>query len=263
MLKGNSSSSMSGIQMWSLLLVLCAGSLEAWWFSKQPQSTTLSLTTEGATTPSGVLVTEGTEDGKISQVGEEILKVATGIRQVVDNWDATTTAWTTSGGLTGTVEAAKPNITDEKGRLRGARVEQGFGEGDRFWSSVDTTSPCFPVPSDWPICKQPNVFSLPNFFNHTSMEEVDAVLREWVWLVRAGCHRDTERFLCLLLAPRCLIPAAPLPCRGFCHVMQDSCWASLENGRLPVDCHFLPETEQEYESPGCAAVGSRTGNPVD
>lgn len=254
--------------MWSLLLVLCAGSLEAWWFSNNPQPTTGSTTTEGATTPSGVLVTQGTKDGKISQVGEEILKVATGIRQVIDDWDATTTAWTTSGGLTGTT--AKPNITDEKGRLRGARVEQGVGEGDRFWSgsevsSVDTTStsPCFPVPSDWPICKQPNVFSLPNFFNHTSVEEVDAVLREWVWLVRTRCHRHTERFLCLLLAPRCPIPAAPLPSRGFCHVLQDSCWAFLENGRLPVDCHFLPETEQEYQSPGCAAVSSRKGNLVD
>ncbi|MEQ2174193.1 hypothetical protein GOODEAATRI_005357, partial [Goodea atripinnis] len=273
------SSSMSRIQTWSLLLVLSAGSLEAWWFYNNPKPTTespMETTTVNGTTPSAVLIKEGKEEGNLSQVGEEILKVATGIRKFVDDWDPTATAWTTSGGLTRRVEAATPNITDKTGRLRGEREEQGswVGEGGRLWSSDDlgssleisrinttSTSPCFPVPSDWPICKQLNFFSLPNFFNHTSVEEAEAVLREWVWLARAGCHHSTEWFLCLLLAPRCPLPAAHLPCRSLCHMLQDSCWASLENGRLPVDCHFLPEREQGYESPGCATVSNRKGNP--
>uniref|UniRef100_A0A3B4UH65 FZ domain-containing protein n=1 Tax=Seriola dumerili TaxID=41447 RepID=A0A3B4UH65_SERDU len=105
--------------------------------------------------------------------------------------------------------------------------------------------PCLPTPSDWPICsgKQPKFLTLPNFFNHTSVEEVGAFLKEWAWLTRVGCHHGTEWFLCLLLAPGCPSPLAPLrlPCRSFCHVLRDSCWASLENGRLPVECRLLPE----------------------
>lgn len=125
---------------------------------------------------------------------------------------------------------------------------------------------CLPVPSDWPICsgKRPKFFTLPNFFNHTSVEEVGAVLEEWAWLTRKGCHHSAEWFLCLLLAPRCPPPATPLhlPCRSFCQVLQDSCWASLENGRLPVECHLLPEGEQELGRPACVSVSNWKGNPA-
>lgn len=137
-------------------------------------------------------------------------------------------------------------------------------------------SACLPVPSDWPICsgKRSKYFMLPNFFNHTSVEEVGVVLQEWAWLLRAGCHHGTEWFLCLLLAPRCPTPntTAPtplpaqsptahpyLPCRSFCHVLQDSCWASLENGRLPVECHLLPDREPGH--PPCVSVSNQKGNP--
>lgn len=135
-----------------------------------------------------------------------------------------------------------------------------------FDSRTNVSDPtCLPVPSDWPICsgKRPKFFTLPNFFNHTSVEEVGAVLQEWAWLTRAGCHHSAEWFLCLLLAPRCSSPAAPahLPCRSFCLVLQDSCWASLENGRLPVDCHLLPESEQEASYPSCVSVSNWKGNP--
>lgn len=125
--------------------------------------------------------------------------------------------------------------------------------------------PCLPVPSDWSICsgKQPKFFTLPNFFNHTSVEEVGAVLREWAWLAREGCHHSAEWFLCLLLAPRCPSPTAPLhlPCRSFCQVLQDSCWASLENGCLPVECRLLPEGAQEPGRPACVSVSNWKGNP--
>ncbi|KAF3857459.1 hypothetical protein F7725_009318 [Dissostichus mawsoni] len=64
-------------------------------------------------------------------------------------------------------------------------------------------------------------------------------------------------FLCLLLAPRCTAPPHPhLPCRSFCQVLQDSCWASLEDGRLPVECHLLPDGGQEPGGPACASVSN-------
>ncbi|MEQ2206874.1 hypothetical protein XENOCAPTIV_004055, partial [Xenoophorus captivus] len=121
---------MSRIQTWSLLLVLSAGSLEAWWFYNNPKPTTespMETTTVNGTTPSAVLIKEGKEEGNLSQVGEEILKVATGIRKFVDDWDPTATAWTTSGGLTRRVEAATPNITD-KTEESGVSLHQLIGD---------------------------------------------------------------------------------------------------------------------------------------
>jgi len=275
------------IQTCSLLLVLCAGSLEAWLWYKEPEPTTetsteTTATTSAATTASATTMKEGKVDGTLSGVGEEIISVATGIRKFVETWDGTPTTWTTSRSFTEKVESAKPNVTDETGRFREGRVDEGSGvvggngsgsradigsvvkiDVSRINVTVASASPCLPVPSDWPVCKRPNFFTLPNFFNHTSVEEVRAVLDEWAWLVRAGCHHSAEWFLCLLLAPRCPSPAAPLllPCRGFCHVLQDSCWASLENGRLPVECDHLPETAQEPGRPACASVSNWKGNP--
>lgn len=322
--------SMFRIQTWLLVLVLCAGSSEAWlWFSnpepttEAPVETTAAALT-GATTTANATTkpAEEEEDDNLSGVGEEIINVATGIRKFVEAWNVTPTARTTNGGLTAKVESANHNMTGNTDRFRGERVEEGSGngvgapgsgsgsraqpgsdvesvlKGDKVTSSnltriigdvsqingtvegvLDSTPtppdsrvngsdpPCLPVPSDWSICsgKGPKSFMLPNFFNHTSVEEVGAVLQEWAWLAREGCHQSAEWFLCLLLAPRCPAPAAPLPqplpCRSFCHVLQDSCWASLENGRLPVECHLLPERAQEPGRPACASVSNQKGNP--
>lgn len=287
-----------------LLLVLCAGSLDAWlWFAPPetttaPAQTTPAGTTGGNTTANGTQKKEEEEDDNLSGVGEEILNVTTGIRKFVQEWDATTatTRTTTNGGLTEMVESANPNTTGNTNRERGV---EGSGSGSDVESGdkvnvtgdvskvnetlevvLDSTltpsdspingsaPPCLPVPSDWPICsgKRPKSFTLPNFFNHTSVEEVGAVLQEWAWLTRARCHHSAEWFLCLLLAPRCLAgspAAAPLhlPCRSFCQVLQDSCWASLENGRLPVECHLLPDGAQEPGRPVCASVSNMKGNP--
>lgn len=161
-------------------------------------------------------------------------------------------------------EVLASNITSDVSKINGTLV--GVLESTPADNLINgSDSPCLSVPSDWPICsgKQSKFFTLPNFFNHTSVEEVAAVLQEWAWLTRAGCHHGVEWFLCLLLAPSCPTPAAPvhLPCRSFCHVLQDSCWASLENGRLPVECHLLPETAQEPGRPVCESVSNWKGNP--
>lgn len=319
-----------------LLLVLCAGSVEAWlWFlnpeptTEMPTKTTPAETMATATvTATATAVTGATmttsgakkekeveeEDDNLSGVGEEIINVATTIREFVEAWDATTIPpGTTNGGLTEKAESANPNTTGNSDRFRGERVEVGVGTGDGSGSGSGSTAdlesdvesvtvstgdkvlsnnltgdvfklngtaegvtpadsrinasepPCLAVPSDWPICsgKRSKFFTLPNYFNHTSVEEVGVVLQEWAWLKRAGCHHSAEWFLCLLLAPRCPSPPTPLhlPCRSFCHVLQDSCWASLENGRLPVECHLLPDGAQEPGRPACISVSNWKGNP--
>lgn len=299
------------VRTWFLLLVVCAGSSQAWFWNPDPETTTetsLETTaagTTGATPTPGGTKKEQEEDDNLSGVGEEIINVATGIRKFVEAWDVTPTTGTTNGGLTEEVESANLDTTGNAARVRGARVEEGSGEGsgaDLESASVlkvlpsnltgiiddvskinvtlegvldSTLTPpdsrtngsdpaCLPVPSDWPICsgKRPKFFTLPNIFNHTSVEEVGAALQEWVRLTRAGCHHGTEWFLCLLLVPRCssLVMPAHLPCRSFCHVLRDSCWASLENGRLPLECHLLPERAQGPGYPPCVSVSNWKGN---
>ncbi|KAK2917405.1 hypothetical protein Q8A73_004151 [Channa argus] len=247
----------------------------------------LSTITTGTTTkPSATKTEEVDKDDYLSRLEKETFTVSPGIRKFVESWDSTPTIETTNGGLT-----EKTNTTTTSDRFRGEWEEAGSEVRARDWSYVGSDvgtvvrvdkvpklsgtlesalesspdSPCVPVPSDWSICssKQSKVFSLPNFFNHTSVEEVGVVLQEWAWLTRAGCHNGVEWFLCLLLVPGCPSAALPLhlPCRSFCHMLQDSCWASLENGRLPVECHLLPESAQEPGRPACVSVSNRKGNP--
>lgn len=285
---------MSRIQTLFLLLVLCAGNSESWFFirneaTQSPTETTPAGTSSTATTPgatTGAMVTankteEEEEDDDLSGAGEEIPNGASGIHKFVEFWDATTR---TTGRVT---EKAETNLsaTGNANGLRGGRVEGGSGshvESEMMLlseirgtvesasdsspkpadSRIKATHPlCLPVPSDWPICsgKRAKSFTLPNILNHTSVEQVGAVLTEWAWLARNGCHHSAEWFLCLLLVPGCPAHSA-LPCRSFCQTLQDSCWASLENGRLPVECHLLPEGAPERGHPSCVSVSNRKGN---
>lgn len=250
-----------------LLLVLCAGSLEAWWWSLPPTTEKPAGTTPVTKTYS-TPATIKTED--LSGLGEEIINVATGIRKLVQAWDETTTRTTTPtlnptpGTANGTLaEEERTNITsktDGVSRGKGPVTVAALGSEQVLgFMNVPGGGPCLPVPSDWPLCsgRRPSLFSLPNFFNHTSVEQVGAVLRQWAWLKRAGCHRATEAFLCLLLVPECPLPLTPLhlPCRSFCYGLQDRCWGSLEHGRLPLDCDLLPDSEQ------CVSDRFCKGNP--
>ncbi|KAG7253927.1 hypothetical protein CRUP_033986 [Coryphaenoides rupestris] len=141
---------------------------------------------------------------------------------------------------------------------------------------IDTSAskPNFlPVPSDWPICRHRKYFSLPNYFNHTTAEEVEAFLKQWEWLVRDGCYRNSEWFLCLLATPKhpsdpagngnrstAMLPARRhLPCCSFCHHLRDSCWAKLEGSDFPVDCDSLPT---EGGCPPCLSVNKQKGFTV-
>lgn len=123
---------------------------------------------------------------------------------------------------------------------------------------------CLPRGSDWPYCVSHGevTFSVPNFFNHTQAEDVVAVLNEWDWLLRSGCHHGLEWFFCLLLAPRCHQPSEKsgivlLPCRTFCEVLLDSCWTVLQERGLPVACHTLPEGPEPSQP--CITVSNHKG----
>lgn len=245
-------------------------SLDASLVSLKRDPTTV-IPTRNVTTSGGVTIEIVKVDNNKTNVTMDFMNMSTEFHQFVEVQSTSLTAWTTDGVLSQKVEVAKPN-KDQTGRLGGERVDQVSEIKEGNWSGSDlnlsinngtTASPCFPVPSDWPICKQSRFFTLPNIFNHTSVEEVGATLKEWAWLVWAGCHHSTEWFLCLLLAPRCASPSVPFrfPCQSFCFVLQDSCWAFLENGSLPVECHLLPEQVQEPERPACASVNNRKGNP--
>ena len=135
---------------------------------------------------------------------------------------------------------------------------------------------CLPVPSRWQVCRRQKHFSLPNFFNHTSVEEVEAYLKRWDWLVQDDCFRGSEWFLCPLAAPECRsdpLPVDPnqltptpavrrhLPCCSSCHRLRDNCWSKLEGGLFPVDCELLPEGGG---CPLCVSVNKQKGNdPTD
>lgn len=104
-------------------------------------------------------------------------------------------------------------------------------------------------------------FVVPNYLNQSSVEEVQVLLEEWTWLLRSHCHRSLEQFFCLLLVPKCgsLTSLPMLPCRGFCEVLRDSCWTLLDEGRLPVECHTLPD-EEDDDGYQCLSVCNQKGN---
>ena len=96
-------------------------------------------------------------------------------------------------------------------------------------------------------------FAVPNHFNHSSIEEVQAHFSQWAWLLRSRCHHSLEWLFCLLLVPKCG-PGARLPCRSSCEVLRDSCWTILDEGRLPVECQILPDDQ-------CLSLSNQKGNP--
>lgn len=277
-------------ESWFWFLVQRGGTTE----SRTEALTTNASTTAAGPTAAAVTATNATkeeeeeeEDDNLSGIGEEIRDVASGIRQFVEAWNASNRNTDGAGGK------AEPNSTGNANTPRGEGERAGSGSGwgpaadagsggesavmvlnstgvvaaaQRLSGDADAPDgvgedaplpPCLPAPSDWPICsaKHPQSLTLPNIFNHTSVEEVGAVLREWAWLVDKGCHPSAEWFLCLLLVPGCP-RRAPLPCRSFCQTLRDSCWAWLDHGRLPVACHHLPDVAP----PTCVSVSNWKGN---
>lgn len=127
--------------------------------------------------------------------------------------------------------------------------------------AVDTPQ-CLLLDAALPFCSTMvgERFTVPNFLNQSSVEEVQALLNQWVWLLKSNCHHSLEWFFCLLLVPKCGPPGSlpVLPCQSFCEVLRDSCWTLLDEGHLPVECHTLPDDEDDgYQ---CLSVSNQKGN---
>lgn len=130
-------------------------------------------------------------------------------------------------------------------------------------SALVVESPqCLLLDTALPFCSSMvgEQFVVPNYLNQGTVEEVQVLLNDWAWLLRSHCHHSLEWFFCLLLVPKCgsLVPLPVLPCRSFCEVLRDSCWTLLDEGRLPVECHTLPDEEDDgYQ---CLSVSNQKGN---
>lgn len=130
-------------------------------------------------------------------------------------------------------------------------------------SALVVKSPqCLLVDTDLPFCSSMvgEQIAVPNYLNHSTLAEVQELLNDWAWLLKSRCHHSLEWFFCLLLVPKCgsMEPRPVLPCRSFCEVLRDSCWTLLDEGRLPVECHILPDEEDDgYQ---CLSVSNQKGN---
>lgn len=118
---------------------------------------------------------------------------------------------------------------------------------------------CLLLDAALPFCSSMTgkLFLVPNYLNHSTVAQVQVLLHNWAWLLTSRCHHSLEWFFCLLLVPKCgsLVPL--LPCRSFCEVLKDSCWTLLDEGRLPVECHALPDEEDDgYQ---CLSVSNQKG----
>lgn len=266
---------MAGSHLWlGLCLVLAChiAPLHTWWFNNKNEKTTAPP----PATTLGAPITDGTRKEKLTDVGLDIMDVANSIQQTVKNWDQK------SDGELGKQQTGNESSQGEEQPLTGseegvgnqgvsvralAELDSGFtapsdtgvhsGPPDvsvPAWMTGGDVSPvCLPHGSDWGFCLsggggRSGTFALPNFLNHTTADEVGATLADWAVFLSSRCHRDVERFFCLLLAPACpgaspspLSTPPLLPCRSLCEILTDACWAALGGRDLPVTCHSLPE----------------------
>lgn len=135
------------------------------------------------------------------------------------------------------------------------------GVADKATSEVLVGAPqCLLLDTALPFCASTagERFVVPNHLNQSSVEEVQDLLSEWAWLLKSHCHHSLEWFFCLLLVPECGSQMPLLPCRSFCEVLRDSCWTLLDEGHLPVECHALPDEDDEGSQ--CVFVSNHKGN---
>ncbi|CDQ69528.1 unnamed protein product [Oncorhynchus mykiss] len=109
-----------------------------------------------------------------------------------------------------------------------------FDSNHSLLATSETPAPesprCWPIDFHLPFCKSMggDSFVLPNYFNHSSVKEVRAVLGSWAWLLRSRCHHSLD------------------------------CWTVLDEGSLSMECHSLPDEDDGYQ---CLSVSNQKGNP--
>ncbi|XP_055494383.1 collagen type XVIII alpha 1 chain a isoform X2 [Leucoraja erinacea] len=94
---------------------------------------------------------------------------------------------------------------------------------------------------------------LPTHPQRPSAAELQHVLTGSGHLLSSRCHPALETFICLLLASRCDPPTHPLPCRGSCESLRDTCWAVLAGRGLQLPCGSLPDEDEGY---GCLSLSN-------
>ncbi|CAI5448848.1 unnamed protein product [Caenorhabditis angaria] len=109
------------------------------------------------------------------------------------------------------------------------------------WAMFSSERPvgpkCLDIPSNLTICNgiEYSQMRLPNFMEHETVSEVIHASKDWESLLRLNCHPDTQRFLCSLFAPVCLMQMdrAILPCKSLCMAVKQGCESRMVNYGFP------------------------------
>lgn len=104
-------------------------------------------------------------------------------------------------------------------------VSDGWSS-DPAWTSGGRLhhSKCVDIPVNMTLCHNIGYHQmrLPNLLEHDTLNEMTQQARQWVPLLRIGCHDNTKMFLCSLFSPVCL--DRPIwPCR-YVHVLTVRIW---------------------------------------
>ncbi|CAD6194605.1 unnamed protein product [Caenorhabditis auriculariae] len=107
-----------------------------------------------------------------------------------------------------------------------------------MFSSERPAAPrCLPIPSNLSICNgiEYEQMRLPNLLDHETADEAIHASRDWESLLRLNCHPDTQRFLCSLFAPVCLMAMDReiLPCKSLCLAVKQGCEGRMATYGFP------------------------------
>uniref|UniRef100_A0A8R1E5Q8 FZ domain-containing protein n=1 Tax=Caenorhabditis japonica TaxID=281687 RepID=A0A8R1E5Q8_CAEJA len=109
------------------------------------------------------------------------------------------------------------------------------------WAMFSSERPlgpkCVEIPSNLSICTgiEYTQMRLPNYLEHETVSEAVHASKDWESLLRLNCHPDTQRFLCSLFAPVCLMQMdrAILPCKSLCMAVKQGCENRMANYGFP------------------------------
>ncbi|CAI2352020.1 unnamed protein product [Caenorhabditis sp. 36 PRJEB53466] len=118
-------------------------------------------------------------------------------------------------------------------------VTNGYLEDS--WAMFSSERPagpkCVDIPSNLSICNgiEYSQMRLPNILDHETVSEAIHASKDWESLLRLNCHPDTQRFLCSLFAPVCLMQMDReiLPCKSLCVAVKEGCENRMANYGFP------------------------------
>ena len=106
-----------------------------------------------------------------------------------------------------------------------------------------------------PLCRNLGYdnFSLPNQRGHSTIEEMNSELNDFLYFVQSECSNSILHFLCYYFAPPCTDEHSQLgvqPCRELCEYTRDNCLKAFDGLGIswpqPMDCsNFLYKNETD------------------